>query len=58
MKATIKIITAQKEFSKADMDAFRRILNVLRSHDLAARLTIKKKITTHYEIQESKLKIV
>lgn len=58
MKAIIKILTAQKEFSKNDLDVFRRILNVLSSHDLAARLIIKKKIKQSYEIHESKLKAV
>ena len=58
MKATIKIVTAQKEFSKEDMDAMRRILNVLRAHELACSLTIKKKTNEHYTIHESKLEAV
>jgi len=43
MRAVIKIVTAQKEFSKADLDVFRRILNVLHAHDLSAVLEIRKK---------------
>lgn len=58
MKASIKIVTAQKNFSQSDLDTFRRILNVLREHDLSVRLTIKKKVTTDYRIGKTKLKAI
>jgi hypothetical protein len=58
MKASIKIITVNKEFSKEDLDAMRRILNVLRAHDLAASLVIKRKIKQHCEIINSQLRVV
>lgn len=58
MKATLKIKTTEKEFSKQDMDTFRRMLNVLRSHDLAASLIIKKKTKEEYKIYNTKLKAV
>jgi hypothetical protein len=58
MKATIKILTAEKEFSSQDMDIFRRVMNVLRAHDLAVSLTIKKKVEERIEIHKSKLKAV
>lgn len=58
MKATIIIMTAQKEFSSQDMDIFRRVLNVLRAHDLAVSLDIKKRVRKSYEIHKSKLRVV
>ena len=58
MKAIIKIVTAQKEFSKEDLDCFRRMLNVLHDHHLSARLDIKKKQVQSYKIVQSKLKTV
>jgi hypothetical protein len=58
MKALIKIVTAQKKFSPEDLDAFRRVLNMLRAHDLAVNLTIKEKIKTEYNIKQSKLRLV
>jgi len=55
MKAVIRIVTAQKQFSKEDMDSFRRILNVLYAHHLSARLEIKKKEVQTFTVTESKL---
>jgi hypothetical protein len=58
MKAIIKILTANKEFSKEDMDSFRRILNVLHEHHLSASLEIKKKEFQTFTVIESKLIVV
>lgn len=58
MKATIIILTAQKEFSSQDMDIFRRVLNVLRAHDLAVSLDIKKRVKQSYKIHKSGLRVV
>lgn len=51
MKAFIKIVKADK-FSPEDLEAFRRVLNMLRAHDLSVALSIKEKVT-----RELKLKI-
>lgn len=59
MKAIIKIVTANKEFSKEDLDCFRRMLNVLYAHKLSARLEIKKKTEIQsYTVVHAKLKAV
>jgi hypothetical protein len=58
MKAIIRIVTAQKQFSKEDMDSFRRILNVLHEHHLSASLEIKKKEVQTFTVIKSKLKAV
>jgi|GEM_PF-5553299 len=58
MKATIKIVTARKEFTKSDMDAFRRILNVLHEHNLSARLSIKEKTKSQITTYKPKLKAI
>jgi hypothetical protein len=59
MKAIIKVVTAKKQFNQADLDCFRRMLNVLHEHDLAAVLVIKKKIKTEFTIDSHlKLKII
>lgn len=49
MKAIIKIVTAQKQFSSQDLDVFRRMLNVLHEHDLAASLTMTKKTKVQFD---------
>jgi hypothetical protein len=58
MKAIIKVVTAQKKFSSEDLDAFRRVLNMLRAHDLSVCLTIKQKTDNQFIIYKSKLKSV
>jgi hypothetical protein len=58
MKAIIRIVTANKEFSKEDLDCFRRMLNVLYAHKLSARLEIKKTEIQSYTVIHSKLKAV
>lgn len=55
-KATIKIASASKTFSQADLDCFRRLLNVLEDHQLSVRLNIKE--VKSYKLENSKLKIV
>lgn len=58
MKAIIRVVTANKEFSNEDLDIFRRVLNVLRTHDLSVALFIKQKLTKEFTIKQSKLKAV
>lgn len=58
MKAFIKVVTANNEFSHEDLDAFRRVLNMLRAHDLSVALIIKQKLTKKFIIKQSKLKAV
>jgi len=55
-KAKIKIVSISKEFSKEDLDCFRRMLNVLEHHNLVAELQIKE--TKSYKLDKTKLKIV
>jgi hypothetical protein len=44
MKAIIKIVTANKKFSKDQKDAIRRFSIILQEHNLSVVVTIKKKI--------------
>jgi len=48
MRAVIKIASASKDFSKSDRDCFRRIINVLHSHNLSACIKVKDKVDTVY----------
>lgn len=43
MKAIIKIVTAESEFTPDQKQIIRRIMNVLIEHDLSVCLKIKKK---------------
>jgi hypothetical protein len=45
MKAIIKIVTANKDFSEDEKMLFRRMVNVLFEHNLSARVMLKKKVT-------------
>jgi hypothetical protein len=45
MKATIKIVTACKEFNEDQKKVIRRIMMVLDEHDLSVCLEMKKKVT-------------
>lgn len=45
MKAVIKIATARKEFTQAQLAMLRRIMMVLREHDLSVIMEKKKKVT-------------
>jgi len=44
MKAVIKIVTADKEFSQDQKDILRRISNVLMEHNLSVSVILKKKV--------------
>jgi len=44
MKAIIKILTADKEFSQDQKDIMRRISNVLKEHNLSVSIQIRKKV--------------
>ena len=46
MRAVIKIASADKNFSKSELDCFRRIINVLHSHNLSACIKFKDKVPT------------
>jgi hypothetical protein len=48
MRAVIKIASARKKFSQSELDCFRRIVNVLHSHDLSACIKVKDKVDTVY----------
>jgi hypothetical protein len=46
MKAIVKIVTAEPEFSSDQKLIIKRIVNVLIEHDLSVCLQIKTKVTT------------
>jgi hypothetical protein len=52
MKAVIKIVTAEKEFSESQMKILKRIMLVLIEYNLSVVLSIKKK-----EIQPKHVKL-
>ena len=45
MKAVIKILTADKEFSQDQKDILRRVSNVLMEHNLSVSVILKKKVS-------------
>ena len=53
MKAIIKVVTANKEFSEDQKQIMRRISNVLLEHNLSVAIILKKKIS---KIKTLKLK--
>jgi hypothetical protein len=45
MKAIIKVVTANKEFTEDQKQILRRMTNVLIEHGLSACVVLKKKVT-------------
>lgn len=54
-KATLKIVTAEKKFTVDQLQVIRRVMNVLRDHDLSVAVSLKVKATIN---NNSRLKIV
>ncbi|MGA2407733.1 MAG: hypothetical protein ABSF81_13435 [Bacteroidales bacterium] len=55
MKAIIKVVTAEKEFTQDQEQIMRRISNVLREHGLSVAITPKRKSKERLELREAKI---
>jgi hypothetical protein len=51
MKATIKVVTAEKEFTYDQKQILRRVTMVLKEHDLSVAIFIKEKKITQLKIK-------
>ena len=55
MKAIIKVVTAEKQFSKDQEQILRRISNVLRAHGLSVVIITKEKTVQQLDLHKGKL---
>jgi hypothetical protein len=51
MKATIKVVTAEKEFTYDQRQILRRVAMVLKEHDLSVSVFIKEKKTKQLKLK-------
>jgi hypothetical protein len=55
MKAIIRIVTAEKEFTRDQEQIMRRISNVLREHGLSVAITMKRKTKEPFDLGVAKI---